>query len=69
MARLELIHSQGTYQVSCVRLITKCDLFKNNPGLILRLYHVQSEVSLEDNFLKDERNPFQNETVIVDFIC
>jgi hypothetical protein len=48
MAQVELIHSQGTYQVSCIHLITKCDLFKNNPGLTLTPYQVQSEVSLED---------------------
>jgi hypothetical protein len=48
MAQVELRHPQGTYQVSCVHLIPKCDLFKNNPGLTIRPYQVQSEVSLED---------------------
>jgi hypothetical protein len=48
MAKVELIHSQRTYQVSVVHLITKCDLFKNNPGLTIAPYHVQSEVSQED---------------------
>jgi hypothetical protein len=48
MAQVELRHPQGTYQVSCVHLITKCDLFKNNPGLTLSPYQVQSEVSLAD---------------------
>jgi hypothetical protein len=31
-----------------VHLITKCDLFKNNPGLTMSPYHVQTEVSVED---------------------
>jgi hypothetical protein len=48
MAQVELIHSQGTYRVSCLHLITECDLFKNNPGLTIRPYQVQSEVSLDD---------------------
>jgi hypothetical protein len=28
--------------------MTKCDLFKNNPGLTIAPYQVQSEVSLEE---------------------
>jgi hypothetical protein len=48
MAQVELIHSQGAYQVSCVHLITKCDLFKHNPKLTLTPYQVQSEASLDD---------------------
>jgi hypothetical protein len=48
MALVELVHPQGSYQVSVVLLITKCDLFKNNPALIMTPYRVQSGVPLED---------------------
>jgi hypothetical protein len=48
MSLVELVHPQGSYQVSVVPLITKCDLFKTNPGLTVSPYGVQSEVSLED---------------------
>jgi uncharacterized coiled-coil protein SlyX len=48
MGQVELVHSQVPHQVSVVHLITKCDLFKNNPGLIMSPYQVQSEVSVED---------------------
>jgi hypothetical protein len=48
MSRVELVHQQGRPPVSGVPLITKCDVFKNNPGLIVTPYRVQSEVSLED---------------------
>jgi hypothetical protein len=48
MAKVELVHSQGTSQVSVVHLITICDLFKNNPSFTLTPYQIQSEASLED---------------------
>jgi hypothetical protein len=48
LSLVELVHSQGGHQVSVVLLITKCDLFKNNPGLTISTSQVQSEVSLED---------------------
>jgi hypothetical protein len=48
MAKVELVHSQETYQVSALHLITKCDLFKNNPDITLTPYQVQSEVSRDD---------------------
>jgi hypothetical protein len=48
MSLVELVHPQGSRQVSVVPLITKCDLFKNNPGLAIAPYQVQSGVSLED---------------------
>jgi hypothetical protein len=48
MSLVELVHPQGSQQVSVVPLTKKCDLFKNNPGLILTPYRVQSGVSLED---------------------
>jgi hypothetical protein len=48
MALVELVHPRGSRQVSVVPLIMKCDLFKNNPGLTISLYRVQSGVSLED---------------------
>jgi hypothetical protein len=48
MAQVELVYSQGTYQVSAIQLITKCDLIKHNPLLTIRPYQGQSQVSLED---------------------
>jgi hypothetical protein len=48
MAKVELVHSRRTYQVSAIHLLTKCDLFKNNPDLTLNAYEVQSEVSRDD---------------------
>jgi hypothetical protein len=48
MALVELIHSQGSHRVSVVPLITKCDLFKNNPGLTISPSLVQSAVSLDE---------------------
>jgi hypothetical protein len=48
MAQVELVHSQGIHQISVVHLITKCNLFKNNPGLTMTPYRVQCEVSLEE---------------------
>jgi hypothetical protein len=59
MAQVELVHPQGTHQVSIVHLNTKCDLFKNDPTLAMTPYQVQSEVSLDDfqdfiSILKDK---------------
>jgi hypothetical protein len=51
MALVELVHSQGSQRVSVVIIINKCDLFKNNRGLVNTPYRVQSGVTLED--LKD----------------
>jgi hypothetical protein len=48
MALVELVHPQGSHQVSVVPLIMKCELFKNNPGLTIAPYRVKSQVSLED---------------------
>jgi hypothetical protein len=48
MSLVELVHSQGSHQVSVVSLINKCDLFKNNLALAIAPYRLQSEVSLED---------------------
>jgi hypothetical protein len=48
MALVELVHPQGSHQVSIVLLIMKCDLFKNNLGLIVTPYRIQSGVSLDD---------------------
>jgi hypothetical protein len=48
MALVELVDSQGSHQVSTVSLINKCDLFKNNPGLVTAPSRVESGVSLED---------------------
>jgi hypothetical protein len=48
MALVELVHPQDNHYVTVVHLISKCDLFKNNPGLTITPYQVQSEVSLED---------------------
>jgi hypothetical protein len=48
MSLVELVHPQGSHQISVVSLINKCDLFKNNPGLTIAPYRVQSRVSLED---------------------
>jgi hypothetical protein len=48
MALVELVHPQGSHQVSVVPLIKKCDLFKNNPGLAIAPSRVESRVSLED---------------------
>jgi hypothetical protein len=45
---VELVHPQVSHQVSVVPLITKYDLFKNNPALIIAPYRIQSEVSLND---------------------
>jgi hypothetical protein len=48
MALVELVHPQGSYQVSVGPLTMKCDLFKNNPSLTIAPYQVDSRVSLED---------------------
>jgi hypothetical protein len=48
MALVELVHPQGSHQVSVVPLINTCDLFKNNPRLAIAPYRVQSGVSLDD---------------------
>jgi hypothetical protein len=48
MSLVELVHPQGSHQISVVPLINKCDLFKKSPGLIISPYRVQSEVSLDD---------------------
>jgi hypothetical protein len=48
MTQVKLVHSQGTSEISVVPLITKCNLFKKNPGLTNTPYQVQSDVSLED---------------------
>jgi hypothetical protein len=48
MVLVELAHPQGSHQVSLVPLINNCDLFKNNPGLAIAPYRVESGVSLED---------------------
>jgi hypothetical protein len=42
------VHPQGSHQVSVGSLINKCDLFKNNPGLVTAPSRVESGVSLED---------------------
>jgi hypothetical protein len=48
MALVELVHPQGSHQISVVPLINKCDLFKNNPGLTISPYRVESGISLDD---------------------
>jgi hypothetical protein len=48
MSLVELMNPQGGHQVSVVPLVTKCDLFKNNPALFGAPYRVQSGVSLDD---------------------
>jgi hypothetical protein len=48
MTLVELVHPQGSHQVSVVPLINKCNGFKTNPGLTIAPYRIQSGVSLED---------------------
>jgi hypothetical protein len=48
MALVELVHPQGSHQVSVVPLINKCDVFKDNPALTIAPYRVQSGVSMDD---------------------
>jgi uncharacterized coiled-coil protein SlyX len=48
MALVELVHPQGSHQISVVPLINTCELFRNNPGLIITPYRINSGVSLED---------------------
>jgi hypothetical protein len=40
MALVELLHPQGSDQVSAAPLINKCDLFENNPELVIPPYRV-----------------------------
>jgi hypothetical protein len=47
MSLVELVHPQGSHQVSVVPLLNKCYLFKNNLALAIAPYRLQSEVSLE----------------------
>jgi hypothetical protein len=42
MALVELMYPQGSHQVSVVPLTMKCELFKNNPGLAIAPYRVES---------------------------
>jgi hypothetical protein len=42
MALLELVRTQNSRQVSVVPVIMKCDLFKNNPSLVIVPYLVES---------------------------
>jgi hypothetical protein len=43
-----LVHPEETLQVRTHRLIRKCDLFANDPGLAAVPYHLKSRVSLRD---------------------
>jgi hypothetical protein len=48
MALAQLVHQQGSHEISVAHLITKCDLFKNNPVRVSSPYPVQSRVSFDD---------------------
>jgi hypothetical protein len=61
MTLVELVHPQGSHQVSVVALINKCDLFKSNPALTIAPYRVQSGVSLED--LQDFVTALENKLI------
>jgi hypothetical protein len=55
MALVELVHSEGSHRIPVVPLITKSDLFTNNPNLTIFPSRVQSAMFLEDfrDFVSD----------------
>jgi hypothetical protein len=46
MTSVTLLHSEKTFKIPALQVITKCSLFQNNPTLLISPYRIQSLVSL-----------------------